>query len=168
MNQVAKSLVRVDVDRSRRLSVQAVDHAGEKRYRHSGINRRNIVGQCADSAARRLHRKRPFRAARRHAAINVVPNGENRLISFIVPAYDEEILLGATLDALHAAGSSLKEPYELVVADDASTDRTASIAERHEARVVRVAHRQIAATRNSGARAAMGELTAPCAERTRS
>jgi len=86
------------------------------------------------------------------------PNGENRLISFIVPAYDEEILLGATLDALHAAGSSLKEPYELVVADDASTDRTASIAERHEARVVRVAHRQIAATRNSGARAAMGEL----------
>ena len=37
-------------------------------------------------------------------------------------------------------------------------DAFASIAERHEARVVRVAHRQIAATRNSGARAAMGEL----------
>jgi glycosyltransferase involved in cell wall biosynthesis len=92
------------------------------------------------------------------AVINVVRNGENRLISFIVPAYDEEILLAATLDALHAAGKALNEPYELVVADDASTDRTASIAERHGARVVRVAHRQIAATRNSGARAAMGEL----------
>jgi glycosyltransferase involved in cell wall biosynthesis len=85
-------------------------------------------------------------------------NGENRLISFIVPAYDEESLLGATLDALHAAGKSLNEPYELVVADDASTDRTAAVAERHVARVVRVAHRQIAATRNSGARAAVGEL----------
>jgi len=67
-------------------------------------------------------------------------------------------LLGATLDALHEAGRSLNEPYEVVVADDASTDRTGSIAERHGARVVRVAHRQIAATRNSGARAAMGEL----------
>jgi glycosyltransferase involved in cell wall biosynthesis len=52
----------------------------------------------------------------------------------------------------------LNEPYEVVVADDASTDGTASIAERRGARVVRVAHRQIAATRNSGARAAMGEL----------
>ena len=86
------------------------------------------------------------------------PNGENRLISFIVPAYDEESLLGATLDALHAAGKALNESYEVVVADDASTDRTAAVAERHGARVVRVAHRQIAATRNSGARAAAGEL----------
>jgi glycosyltransferase involved in cell wall biosynthesis len=86
------------------------------------------------------------------------PLGENRLISFIVPAYDEECLLGATLDALHAAGRALNEPYELVVADDGSTDRTATVAEGHGARVVRVAHRQIAATRNSGARAATGEL----------
>ena len=67
-------------------------------------------------------------------------------------------MLGATLDALHAAGAALNEPYELIVADDASTDRTSSIAERHGARVVRVAHRQIAATRNSGARAATGDL----------
>lgn len=80
------------------------------------------------------------------------------MISFIVPAYDEERLIGGTLRALHAAASSLGEPYEIVVADDASTDRTAAIAEEHGARVVRVAHRQIAATRNSGARAARGEL----------
>ena len=57
--------------------------------------------------------------ARRQAMIDVIQNGENRLISFIVPAYDEEILLGATLDALHAAGEALNEPYELIVADDA-------------------------------------------------
>ena len=85
-------------------------------------------------------------------------NCENPLISFIVPAYDEENLLGATLDALHAAGRALNEPYELVVADDASTDGTVAVAEGHGARVVRVAHRQIAATRNSGARAASGEM----------
>ena len=80
------------------------------------------------------------------------------MISFVVPAYNEERLLGATLDALHAAGRAAGEPYELVVVDDASTDRTALIAQRHGALLVSVAHRQIAATRNSGARAAKGEL----------
>lgn len=80
------------------------------------------------------------------------------MISFIVPAYNEERLLGATLDALHAAGRAVGEPYELVVVDDASTDRTAGIAQRHGAVVVSVTHRQIAATRNSGAREANGEL----------
>lgn len=80
------------------------------------------------------------------------------MISFIVPAYNEERLLGATLDALHAAGRATSELYELVVVDDASTDQTALVARQHGARLVSVAHRQIAATRNSGARAAQGEL----------
>ena len=80
------------------------------------------------------------------------------MISFIVPAYNEERLLGATLDELHAAALAVGEPYELVVADDASTDRTALVARDHGARLVSVAHRQIAATRNSGAREAKGDL----------
>jgi glycosyltransferase involved in cell wall biosynthesis len=80
------------------------------------------------------------------------------MISFIVPAYNEERLLGATLDALHTAGRAVGEPYELVVVDDASTDQTAFVARRHGALLVSVAHRQIAATRNSGAREASGEL----------
>jgi len=80
------------------------------------------------------------------------------MISFIVPAHNEERLLGAVLDALHAAGRAAGELYELVVVDDASTDRTAIIAERHGAVLVSVAHRQIAATRNSGARMAKGDL----------
>ena len=79
------------------------------------------------------------------------------MISFIVPAYNEEHGLAATLKAMHAAARSLQEPYELVVADDASTDRTAAIAREQGATVVTVAHRQIAATRNAGARAACGE-----------
>jgi glycosyltransferase involved in cell wall biosynthesis len=80
------------------------------------------------------------------------------MISFIVPAYNEERLLGATLGAIHAAGRAVGEPYELVVVDDASTDRTALIAHDHGALLVSVAHRQIAAARNSGAREANGEL----------
>ena len=80
------------------------------------------------------------------------------MISFIVPAYNEERLLGATLQALHAAGRAAGESYQIIVVDDASTDRTASVARDHGALLVSVAHRQIAATRNSGARAASGEL----------
>jgi len=80
------------------------------------------------------------------------------MISFIVPAYNEALLLGATLDAVHAAARAVCEEHEVVVVDDASTDDTALIAERHGARVISVAHRQIAATRNSGARVARGEL----------
>jgi glycosyltransferase involved in cell wall biosynthesis len=79
------------------------------------------------------------------------------VISFIVPAYNEERLLGATLDALRAAGRAAGEPYEWIVVDDASTDRTATIAAYHGAALVSVAHRQIAATRNSGARQANGD-----------
>jgi GT2 family glycosyltransferase len=80
------------------------------------------------------------------------------MISFIVPAYDEERLLGATLRAIHGAARVCGEAYEVIVADDASTDRTAEVAASQGARVVGVAHRQIAATRNSGAREAQGEV----------
>ncbi len=80
------------------------------------------------------------------------------MISFIVPAFNEATLLGATVDALHAAGAGLGEPYEILVVDDASTDATADIAVQHRARVVRVNCRHIAATRNAGARAAAGDF----------
>lgn len=80
------------------------------------------------------------------------------MISFIIPAYNEARLLGATLAAVHDAGRTISEPYEVVVADDASTDQTAAVAEQGGARVVRVHHRQIAATRNAGARAATGDV----------
>jgi glycosyltransferase involved in cell wall biosynthesis len=79
------------------------------------------------------------------------------MISFIVPAYNEEALIGRTLESLNRAAGSLTEPCEIVVADDASSDRTAAIAASHGARVVRVDLRQIAATRNAGAREATGD-----------
>jgi glycosyltransferase involved in cell wall biosynthesis len=80
------------------------------------------------------------------------------VISFVVPAYNEEVLLPATLAAINAAAREVGEPYEVIVVDDNSTDRTAAVALEHGAHVVRVAHRQIAATRNSGGREAKGEL----------
>jgi glycosyltransferase involved in cell wall biosynthesis len=80
------------------------------------------------------------------------------VISFIIPAHDEEALIGQTLSALHESAQALGELYEIVVANDASTDRTEAIALEHGARVISVNRRQIAATRNAGARAATGRF----------
>ena len=79
------------------------------------------------------------------------------MLSFIVPAHDEAAFIGATLDALRVAARALELDHEIIVVDDASTDATAAIAEDAGARVVRVAHRHIAATRNAGAAVAVGE-----------
>lgn len=80
------------------------------------------------------------------------------MISFVIPAYNEEALLPATLSALDAAARELGIPFEVIVVDDGSSDRTGEIARRHGARVVDVHHRQIAATRNAGAREASGDV----------
>src|SRR5437867_3710963 len=83
---------------------------------------------------------------------------ETPSISIIVPAYNEEALLGATLRALDEARRTLAEPSEIIVVDDGSSDRTGDIAAAGGARVVRVQLRQIAGARNAGARAARGDL----------
>jgi len=79
------------------------------------------------------------------------------MISFIVPAHNEEAVLGETLRCINQAAANADRPFELIVVDDASTDRTAEIAREHEAQVVAVALRNIAAVRNAGARAATGD-----------
>jgi glycosyltransferase involved in cell wall biosynthesis len=79
------------------------------------------------------------------------------VISFIVPAYNEEHELSATLAAIHEAGSVAEEPYEIIVVDDASTDATAKIASDGGATVIPINRRQIAASRNAGARVAQGD-----------
>jgi glycosyltransferase involved in cell wall biosynthesis len=78
------------------------------------------------------------------------------MISFVVPAHNEQACLGWTLQAIHDSARVVGQPYEIIVVDDASTDATAEIARQHNAIVVPVNHRQIAAARNSGGRAANG------------
>ena len=79
------------------------------------------------------------------------------MISFVVPAHNEQACLGRTLQAIHESARVVDQPYEVIVVDDASTDATSDLARQNNARVVSVNHRQIAATRNSGGRAAPGE-----------
>jgi len=83
---------------------------------------------------------------------------EVRSISFIVPAWNEESVLGQTIDAIKNSARQLPVTNEIIVVDDSSTDQTADIAVEHGARVVRVQHRQIAATRNAGALQAHGDV----------
>lgn len=80
------------------------------------------------------------------------------MLSFIVPAYNEEAELPAALRMLRAAADASGERYEIIVVDDASTDRTADIATSAGARLLRVNRRQIAAVRNAGAQAAEGKV----------
>jgi len=81
-------------------------------------------------------------------------------ISVIVPAFNEEKLLGASLAKIKAAASVFTArgwPVELIVCDNNSTDRTADIARVAGAKVVFEPVNQIARARNTGAAAATGD-----------
>lgn len=78
------------------------------------------------------------------------------MLSVVIPAYNEESLLGKTLEALSAAIKEVGVEAEIIVSNDGSTDQTEEVARNHGAKVVTVQHRQIAATRNSGAAIAKG------------
>ena len=81
-------------------------------------------------------------------------------ISVVVPAFNEERLLPATLASVRAAMQAFDEAgwdSELIVCDNNSTDRTAEIAAAAGARVVFEPLNQIARARNTGAAQAGGD-----------
>ena len=78
-------------------------------------------------------------------------------ISVIVPAFNEEKLLGASLEAIKSAAGVFATRgggFELIVCDNNSTDRTGEIARAAGASVVFEPINQIGRARNSGAAAA--------------
>ena len=81
-------------------------------------------------------------------------------ISVIIPAFNEERLLGETLARVsHALTPFTRRQWEteLIVCDNNSTDHTADIARAAGAKVVFEPVNQIGRARNSGASAAMGD-----------
>lgn len=80
-------------------------------------------------------------------------------LSIIIPAYNEEKYLPACLAAFGQAISVCTSltVSEIIVVDNASTDRTAEIAEAAGAIVVSEPERKISKVRNAGARAATGD-----------
>ena len=81
-------------------------------------------------------------------------------VSVIIPAFNEERLLGGTLAQVKSAMAALTQrgwETELIVCDNNSTDGTAEIARAAGAAVVFEPFNQIARARNSGAAAATGD-----------
>lgn len=85
------------------------------------------------------------------------------IVSIVLPVYNGEAYIGATLD------SALRQTYrniELIVVDDGSRDRTRTLAEARASRDSRVrvigqTNQGVAAARNRGLAAASGEFVAP-------
>lgn len=77
--------------------------------------------------------------------------------SIIIPAYNEEETLPATLAGLRKVVASIPLTGEIIVVDNNSSDQTAAIATRMGARLVTEKINQIARARNTGARFARGK-----------
>jgi len=87
-------------------------------------------------------------------------------LSVIVPCFNAASTIAAQLEAL--ANQCWSEPWEVIIADNGSTDGTLAVTERYKERIpnFRVVNatekRGAAHARNVGARAAMSELLAFC------
>lgn len=78
-------------------------------------------------------------------------------LSVIIPAFNEELYLPESLSSLRAA-AECRYSVEFIVVDNASTDRTAEIAQASGARVVCEPVHNIARVRNAEAATAHGEV----------
>ena len=82
-------------------------------------------------------------------------------LSIVIPAHNEARYLPRLIDSIEAATHAWGHgdaAVEAIVADNASTDGTADVAEARGCLVVPVAKRAIAAARNAGGNAARGEI----------
>ena len=85
-------------------------------------------------------------------------------ISLVIPAWNEEKYITPTLESVSRARERFEgvtgERVEVIVVDNASTDRTAEIARSFGCKVVPFEKHQMAAVRNTGAREACGDFLA--------
>lgn len=85
------------------------------------------------------------------------PNESWPLISVVVCCYNEERVIRDCLEGLR----KVEYPaFEVIVVDDGSTDGTASIAKEYGVDVISTPNRGLSSARNTGIRAAQGEIVA--------
>ncbi len=80
------------------------------------------------------------------------------LISVVIPAFNEELYLPATLSSLRDAISTCRCSAELIIVDNESADRTREVARSFGATVVPEAVHNISRVRNTGANVARGDV----------
>jgi cellulose synthase/poly-beta-1,6-N-acetylglucosamine synthase-like glycosyltransferase len=81
------------------------------------------------------------------------------LISIVVPTYNDEKNLGRCLESIKGLDYP-REKLEVIVVDDGSQDHSSDVARSYGAIVLRQPHQGRAEARNSGVRAARGEMVA--------
>jgi len=81
---------------------------------------------------------------------------ESIAISFIIPAFNEEKSIGETLSSI--SHGEIKLPYEIIVVDHDSQDKTAEIASAQGAKLISVKGGTIAGVRNTGVKGSKGKL----------
>ena len=80
-------------------------------------------------------------------------------ISVVIPAHNEEQFIGKCLESVVRAAERVKpDAVEIVVVANRCTDRTADVARQYDARVLVNDEKCISAIRNTGIRAANGEI----------
>ena len=79
-------------------------------------------------------------------------------ISIVIPAYNEEHLLRSCLNALK--NQDFKGTYEVIVADNNSTDNTKSIVEKFDVKYLLEKNKGVACARERGFREARGKIIA--------
>jgi glycosyltransferase involved in cell wall biosynthesis len=81
------------------------------------------------------------------------------MLSVVIPAFNEEKLLGACIDGVRSAFAAQAAPpdHEIVVCDNNSSDSTAAVAASRGVKCVFEPLNRIAGARNSGAAAAAGD-----------
>jgi cellulose synthase/poly-beta-1,6-N-acetylglucosamine synthase-like glycosyltransferase len=84
-------------------------------------------------------------------------DSEPPTVSIIVPAFNSEVTIGRCLRALHNQ-TYPQDRYEIIVVDDASTDKTAEIASKAGVLVVAEGKLGKSGVRNLGAQRATGEI----------
>lgn len=94
---------------------------------------------------------------------SIAPQGQSSQedglqVSFVIPARNEQLLIAQTIRTIQQAAADCSISYEIIVANDDSTDATARIAADCGARVRDVKLHNIGAVRNAGAQIAIGEL----------
>jgi glycosyltransferase involved in cell wall biosynthesis len=83
---------------------------------------------------------------------------EKPLISVVVPAYNEEKYLPKTLEALK--NQDFDKPYEIIVVNNNSTDRTEEISRSYGAKVIREQQQGLIFAKQTGCKYAKGKIIA--------
>ena len=78
-------------------------------------------------------------------------------ISVIIPAYNEEKFLPACLESI-SKQTLAKNEYEVIVVDNASTDKTAEIAKRYPVKLVQEPRQSVVLARQKGVDESHGEI----------